>query len=326
MKITYLKHVEAHYVVYAKKWSGKVKTKWEPPEGFFTKSAEKIASGLKAAHKDLKSAMSSLNFYINRGGKNLSAEDKKRLEAAKDKLRSLYGEKEKVAATANEEFLGLDKILETYEKNLKLALKEKPKDYAWPEAELPRVLGRMREAFKKRSYSKDGYAIQKTLKELGIKNTYQAINNFIKTGKNEIVSKSFLERIEAKLITDKERAEMYKKKYSKESVKHMGYDKMKKSSYDYDEDESTPSKQEPAKKKSPFLRKFSKEQLDKFTKEKGNVVKVNFNKMEKLLNENKKEIEQIKKQVGDDPERLERIKHSFDKINQMMSELKKLQD
>jgi Protein of unknown function (DUF3175) len=37
------------------------------------------------------SAMSMLNFYINRAGKNLSAADRKRLEAAKDELRALYG-------------------------------------------------------------------------------------------------------------------------------------------------------------------------------------------------------------------------------------------
>ena len=38
-----------------------------------------------------RSAMSMLNFYINRGGKNLSAAQRRRLEAAKDELRALYG-------------------------------------------------------------------------------------------------------------------------------------------------------------------------------------------------------------------------------------------
>ena len=74
------------------KWSGEVKTKWEAPEGFFSQSAEKIAKGLKRGHKDLKGAMGSLSFYINRGGKNLSADDKARLETAKEKLRKLYNE------------------------------------------------------------------------------------------------------------------------------------------------------------------------------------------------------------------------------------------
>jgi len=83
--------VALHYqIIEAEKWSKDVDTKWSPKEGFFKQSAEKIASGLKKASKDLKQAMSRLNFYINRSGKNLSKEDKKRLETAKDKLSSLY--------------------------------------------------------------------------------------------------------------------------------------------------------------------------------------------------------------------------------------------
>jgi len=38
-----------------------------------------------------RSAMSMLTFYINRGGKGLSAARKKKLEKAKDELRDLYG-------------------------------------------------------------------------------------------------------------------------------------------------------------------------------------------------------------------------------------------
>lgn len=38
-----------------------------------------------------RSAMSMLNFYINRAGSNLSEQDRQRLEAAKDELRELYG-------------------------------------------------------------------------------------------------------------------------------------------------------------------------------------------------------------------------------------------
>jgi hypothetical protein len=40
------------------------------------------------------SAMSMLTFYINRGGKNLSAARKKKLEAAKAELRRLFGKTE----------------------------------------------------------------------------------------------------------------------------------------------------------------------------------------------------------------------------------------
>jgi hypothetical protein len=38
-----------------------------------------------------RSAMSMLTFYINRAGKSLPAAQRKRLEAAKDELRRLYG-------------------------------------------------------------------------------------------------------------------------------------------------------------------------------------------------------------------------------------------
>ncbi len=41
------------------------------------------------------SAMSMLNFYINRGGKNLSASKKKVLEQSKDELRKLFDREEK---------------------------------------------------------------------------------------------------------------------------------------------------------------------------------------------------------------------------------------
>jgi hypothetical protein len=37
-----------------------------------------------------RSAMSMLTFYINRAGRHLSAEQRERLEAAKDELRALY--------------------------------------------------------------------------------------------------------------------------------------------------------------------------------------------------------------------------------------------
>lgn len=63
-------------VLSEKNWSDQVKTTWEPPEGFFTQSAPKIAAGLKSASKDLQQAMSRLNFYINRAGHNLNYLDK----------------------------------------------------------------------------------------------------------------------------------------------------------------------------------------------------------------------------------------------------------
>lgn len=69
------------------------------PEGIFTWPAKKIAEGLKEAvfasnrtkGTKFQSAMSMLNFYINRGGKKLPKEDRQRLEDAKIELRKLFG-------------------------------------------------------------------------------------------------------------------------------------------------------------------------------------------------------------------------------------------
>ena len=52
-----------------------------------------ITSGLVAGTMDIIAAM--LNFYINRGGKNLSASKKKILEDSKDELRKAFGREEK---------------------------------------------------------------------------------------------------------------------------------------------------------------------------------------------------------------------------------------
>ena len=52
------------------------------------RSAERSKRRKSSAYR---SAMSMLTFYINRAGRNLPARKKKRLEAAKDELRHLYG-------------------------------------------------------------------------------------------------------------------------------------------------------------------------------------------------------------------------------------------
>lgn len=69
---------------------------------FKLKDPKKIARSLKRSAekskrrkaKPFQSAMSMLNFYINRGGKNLSAAEKRPLEKAKKELRVLYGKEE----------------------------------------------------------------------------------------------------------------------------------------------------------------------------------------------------------------------------------------
>lgn len=85
-----------------KRWSGKVTKeshalRLEP--GVFKRSPEGIAHSLKRsseASKDRKgspyrSAMSMLNFYINRAGKNLSKATLTRLQLAKHELRRVFG-------------------------------------------------------------------------------------------------------------------------------------------------------------------------------------------------------------------------------------------
>ena len=85
------------------KWSQKVTNEsraLDLEEGVFTWSnPKKIALSLKkSAEKSkrrkgtpLQSAMSMLNFYINRAGKNLDSGRKKILNDAKEELRRLFG-------------------------------------------------------------------------------------------------------------------------------------------------------------------------------------------------------------------------------------------
>ena len=76
-------------------------------EGIFSKDDPRsIARSLKRSadrsrrrkSDPFRSAMSMLTFYINRAGKQLSRSRRKRLEAAKDELRDLYGRPRQKAA------------------------------------------------------------------------------------------------------------------------------------------------------------------------------------------------------------------------------------
>ena len=73
-----------------KKWVAKVKTvSTFPPAGLFTKSAAVIARSLaskKVSPKGPSSGMRMLTYFINRGGKGLSAARRKELERAKKLL------------------------------------------------------------------------------------------------------------------------------------------------------------------------------------------------------------------------------------------------
>ncbi len=84
------------------KWSAEVTREshaLELEDGVFTwKDPKKIAASLKASAEQsanrkappFRSAMSMLIFYINRAGTNLSDEQRRVLENAKEELRKLY--------------------------------------------------------------------------------------------------------------------------------------------------------------------------------------------------------------------------------------------
>jgi hypothetical protein len=86
-----------------KRWSQRVTERSNALDldpGVFTRADPRsIARSLKrsAEHSrrrkvdPYRSAMSMLTFYINRAGKTLSQARRRRLEAAKDELRDLYG-------------------------------------------------------------------------------------------------------------------------------------------------------------------------------------------------------------------------------------------
>src|SRR2546425_3184197 len=86
-----------------KRWSARV-TKHSnaldlEPKVFRSRSPRKIALSLKRSAerskrrkaKPYQSAMSILNFYINRAGKNLPTNRKRTLQRAKGKLRDVFG-------------------------------------------------------------------------------------------------------------------------------------------------------------------------------------------------------------------------------------------
>jgi len=90
-----------------KYWSGKVTKESNAlslEEGIFTwKDPGKIALSLKSSAEksrrkksdSFRSAMSMLNFYINRAGENLSKERRKVLDQAKEELRKIFGKEVK---------------------------------------------------------------------------------------------------------------------------------------------------------------------------------------------------------------------------------------
>ena len=87
----------------ARRWSAEVTKRSDAldleADVFKSSDPRKIALSLKRSAKQSKrrkgtpyqSAMSMLNFYINRAGKNLPKKRKRVLERAKDELRDVFG-------------------------------------------------------------------------------------------------------------------------------------------------------------------------------------------------------------------------------------------
>jgi uncharacterized protein DUF3175 len=87
----------------SRRWSGEVTKRSDAldlePDVFKSKDPHSIARSLKRSAERSKrrkgtpyqSAMSMLNFYINRAGKNLTQKQKRVLERAKNELRDVFG-------------------------------------------------------------------------------------------------------------------------------------------------------------------------------------------------------------------------------------------
>lgn len=64
---------------------------WSDPHKIALSLKHSADSSERRKAEPFASAMSMLNFYINRAGKHLSAQQREVLEKAKDELRALYG-------------------------------------------------------------------------------------------------------------------------------------------------------------------------------------------------------------------------------------------
>lgn len=61
-------------------------------------SPQSIAQELKRVHKELAPAIAALNFYYNKFGKHISADDSRKRDAARKALRKLFGADKKKPA------------------------------------------------------------------------------------------------------------------------------------------------------------------------------------------------------------------------------------
>lgn len=82
----------------------------------------------------------------------------------------------------------LAKFKQLFAKHCAEAREKYPDHYSWPASELPNVIARMHNAIDRGSYNKDSHAFRAVCKELGIKHTYKAIDDYLE---REKVSKEF---------------------------------------------------------------------------------------------------------------------------------------
>jgi hypothetical protein len=66
-----------------------------------------------------------------------------------------------------------------YRENLARAVTERPDDYSYIAGKVDVVADKMLAAIERGSANKDGYAFKQTCKQLGIKHTYKAINEYL---------------------------------------------------------------------------------------------------------------------------------------------------
>jgi hypothetical protein len=95
-KIQYLIEEAISFFEENEKWSQEVNEKFHPPEGTFSEgSPEQIANVISQnGRASYKTAMARLNFYLNRGGENVSPSVRAKVNRAKEILKKRYNKKD----------------------------------------------------------------------------------------------------------------------------------------------------------------------------------------------------------------------------------------
>jgi hypothetical protein len=75
----------------------------------------------------------------------------------------------------------LDRFFSIYTRHLERCVRDRPDDYRYPVEKVPEVASRMRNGVEAGRASIEGPAFRATCKELGIKQTYKAIYEFLGT-------------------------------------------------------------------------------------------------------------------------------------------------